>query len=43
MEGRSLFETAKLLGLSTAVYSGIEHGRHWGNYEQIAQRIKDWM
>ena len=40
--GRSLFEVADLLEIPTADYSGIEHGRRHANYEQIAQRIKDW-
>ena len=42
-EGRSVFETAKLLGMSSSEYSGIEHGRRHCNYEQVAQRIKDWL
>ena len=40
---RGIFEVAKLLGISSADYSGIEHGRRHANYEQLAQRIKDWV
>ena len=40
---RSMFDVAKLLGLTSPQYSDIENGRRHANYEQLARRIQDWL
>ena len=41
--GKSLHEFGKLLGISPARMSDIEHGREGANYPKLHERLRDWI